>query len=133
MNDLKWDEFERVDFRVGTIINAEIFEKAIKPALKLEIDFGASIGVKKSSAQITDHYDPSDIIGKQVCAVINFPRKQIGPFYSECLVTGFIQDDGTVILAVPDKKVKNGNKGKPSTLKKSPLIDLIICGPSFST
>lgn len=110
MSDLKWEEFERVDFRVGTIINAEIFEKAIQPALKLEIDFGASIGVKKSSAQITDHYDPSDIIGKQVCAVINFPRKQIGPFYSECLVTGFIQDDGTVILAVPDKKVKNGLK-----------------------
>ena len=110
MNDLKWEEFERVDLRVGTIVNAEIFEEAIKSALKLEIDFGASIGVKKSSAQITDHYDPSDIIGKQVCAVINFPKKQIGPLYSECLVTGFIQDDGTVILAVPDKKVKNGLK-----------------------
>ena len=83
MNDLKWEEFERVDLRVGTIINARIFEKAIKPALKLEIDFGASIGVKKSSAQITDHYDPSDIIGKQVCAVINFPRKQIDSLVQE--------------------------------------------------
>tara|TARA_Y100000590_G_scaffold182024_1_gene207445 strand:- start:882 stop:1220 length:339 start_codon:yes stop_codon:yes gene_type:complete len=110
MNDLKWEEFERVDLRIGTIINAEIFEEVIKPALKLEIDFGASVGVKKSSAQITDHYDPSGIIGKQVCAVINFPKKQIGSFFSECLVTGFIQDDGSVILAVPDKKVKNGLK-----------------------
>ena len=110
MNDLSWDEFERVDIRVGTIISAEIFKEAIKPAIKMQIDFGKEIGIKKSSAQITDHYDPQALIGKQVTAVVNFPKKQIGPLISECLVTGFTQDDGSVILAVPDLKAKNGTK-----------------------
>lgn len=110
MNDLTWDEFERVDLRVGTIMSAEIFEEAIKPAIKMLIDFGDEIGIKKSSAQITDHYDPQRLIGKQVTAVVNFPKKQIGPFMSECLVTGFAQQDGSIILAVPDKKVTNGAK-----------------------
>ena len=110
MNDLSWSEFERVDLRVGTIIAAEIFKEAIKPAIKMEIDFGEKIGIKKSSAQITDHYDPERLIGKQVAAVINFPKKQIGPLMSECLVTGFAQSDGSIILAVPDKKANNGSR-----------------------
>ena len=110
MPDLSWKEFERVDIRIGTVLDAEFFKEAIKPAIKLTIDFGEDIGIKKSSAQITDHYEPNDLIGMQVSAVINFPKKQIGPFMSECLVTGFIQDDGSVVLAVPDKKAKNGSK-----------------------
>ena len=109
MNDLSWDEFERVDLRVGTIISAEIFKEAIKPAIKMQIDFGEEIGIKKSSAQITDHYDPQTLIGKQVTAVVNFPKKQIGPLMSECLVTGFAQPDGSIILAIPDKKAVNGS------------------------
>ena len=110
MSDLKLEEFERVDLRVGTIVSAEIFKEAIKPAIKMQIDFGAEIGIKKSSAQITDHYDPQTLIGVQVTAVVNFPKKQIGPLMSECLVTGFIQDDGSVILCVPDKKAINGTR-----------------------
>lgn len=110
MNDLSWEEFERVDLRVGTIISAEIFSEAIKPAIKMKIDFGDEIGIKKSSAQITDHYDPKNLIGKQVAAVVNFPKKQIGPLMSECLVTGFAQHDGSIILAVPDKNVVNGSR-----------------------
>ena len=110
MNDLSWDEFERIDLRVGTIIAAEIFKEAIKPAIKMEIDFGEKIGIKKSSAQITDHYQPEQLIGKQVAAVVNFPKKQIGPLMSECLVTGFAQNDGSIILAVQDQKATNGSR-----------------------
>jgi tRNA-binding protein len=110
MNNLSWDDFEKVDLRVGTIIAAEIFKEAIKPAIKMQIDFGEEIGIKKSSAQITDHYDPQTLIGKQVSAVVNFPTKQIGPFMSECLVTGFTQPDGSIILAVPDQQSINGSR-----------------------
>ncbi len=110
MNNLSWDDFEKVDLRVGTIIAAEIFKEAIKPAIKMQIDFGEEIGIKKSSAQITDHYDPKILIGKQVSAVVNFPTKQIGPLMSECLVTGFTQPDGSIILAVPDQQAINGSR-----------------------
>ena len=108
MSNLTWSEFERVELSVGTVVSAEIFKEAKKPAIKLAIDFGDSIGIKKSSAQITDLYEAKDLIGKQVIAVTNFPKKQIGPMMSECLVTGFLQSDGSVILAVPDKRVSNG-------------------------
>lgn len=110
MSDLTWKEFERVELRVGTVIAAEAFPEARKPAYKLEIDFGDEIGTRRSSAQITDHYSLDDLPGKQVACVVNFPKKQIGPFMSECLVTGFIQADGSVILAVPDKPARNGSR-----------------------
>jgi len=110
MNDLAWKEFERVDIRVGTILSAEEFKEAIKPAIKMTIDFGKEIGIKKSSAQITHHYSPQSLIGMQITAVINFPKKQIGPFMSECLVTGFTQPDGSIILAVPQKGAANGTR-----------------------
>lgn len=103
------DDFLKLDIRVGTIITANIFEKAKKPAYKLEVDFGCKIGIKKSSAQITELYDTNDLIGKQVLAVVNFPPKQIADFMSEILILGIYGHDG-VALIVPDKKVENGDK-----------------------
>lgn len=108
MDTINWNDFQKVQLRVGTIINAEAFPEARKPAYKLTVDFGEQIGVKKSSAQITDLYDLSELVGKQVVAVVNFPPKQIGPIMSECLVTGFHREDGSVVLAVPDKDLENG-------------------------
>lgn len=105
---LSWSEFERVELRVGTIIDAQAFPEAKKPAYRLIIEFGHEIGQLKSSAQITDLYSIQELVGKQIVAVVNFPPKQIGPFMSECLVTGFVADDNTVTLAVPDKAVANG-------------------------
>lgn len=108
MSEISWQDFEKVDLRVGTILTAEAFPEARKPAYKLTIDFGEEIGMKRSSAQITDLYDCEDLVGKQIVAVVNFPAKRIGPFLSECLVTGFVQDDASVVLAVPDRAANNG-------------------------
>lgn len=108
MTDLSWQEFERVELRVGTVVNVDAFPEARRPAYKLTVDFGAEIGTRRSSAQITDLYERDELVGKQVVAVINFPPKQIGPFMSECLVTGFVIDDGAVVLAVPERPVPNG-------------------------
>jgi tRNA-binding protein len=108
MSEISWEDFEKVDLRAGTIVEARTFPEARKPAYILTIDFGEKIGMRKSSAQITDLYSLDELVGKQIIAVVNFPRKQIGPFMSECLVTGLIQDDGKVVLAVPDKFAENG-------------------------
>jgi len=110
MNDLTWTDFLKVEMRVGTIVEVEDFPQARNPSYILQVDFGEVFGIKKSSAQITDLYTKESLIGKQVMAVINFPSKQIGPIMSECLVTGFHQADGAVVLAVPDKSVPNGTR-----------------------
>jgi len=110
MESISWSDFEKVDLRAGTVVEVKEFPEARKPAFKLKIDFGKEIGIKQSSAQIRDHYTMEDLLGKQVICVINFPPKQIGPFVSECLVTGLYREDGSVILAVPDKEVGNGAK-----------------------
>ena len=111
-NLLSWAEFEAVDLRVGTILAAEDFPKAKNPAYQLRIDFGQEIGILKSSAQITAHYSKEELIGKQIVAVVNFPKKQIANFMSECLVTGFADENGDIILTSVDKAVPNGAKLK---------------------
>ncbi len=108
MTNISWADFKKVALRVGTIIDVQDFPEARNPAYKLHIDFGGELGIKKSSAQITDLYTKESLLGKQVIAVVNFPAKQIGPMMSECLVTGFHQADGSVVLAVPDGVVSNG-------------------------
>lgn len=110
MKTISWNDFEQVELRVGTITRADSFPEARKSAYKLTVDFGEEIGRLNSSAQITDLYAPEELVGKQVVAVVNFPPKQIGPFMSECLVTGFYRDDGQVVLAVPDREVPDGAK-----------------------
>ena len=104
------DDFEQLDIRVGTIIRAAPFPQARKPAFKLDIDFGGEIGVKRSSAQITQHYTPEGLVGRQVMAVVNFPPRQIGPFISEVLTLGVPDDSGNVVLLHPGRNVPNGGR-----------------------
>ncbi len=108
MNEISWSDFEKVVMVSGTIIDVKDFPEARKPAYIITVDFGKKIGIKKSSAQITDLYSKDDLLNKQIIGVVNFPAKQIGPIKSEFLITGLIQDDRSVVLAVPDKKVENG-------------------------
>ena len=110
MLEISWQDFEKVELQVGTILSAEEFPEARRPAYKLTIDLGNKLGIKRSSARITDLYKCEDLVGKQIVAVVNFPRKQVGPFISECLVTGFVQEDASVVLAVPDKPANNGSR-----------------------
>ena len=110
MAEALFDDFLKLEIRCGTIIAADPFPEARKPAVKLEIDFGTPFGQRKSSAQITAHYEPETLIGKQVLAVVNFPPRQIGPFMSEVLTLGLPDADGEVVLVVPDKPVPDGVK-----------------------
>jgi tRNA-binding protein len=108
MAEISFDDFLNVDIRIGTIVRAEPFPEARKPAYKLWVDFGPVIGEKKSSAQITVHYEPGTLVGRQVMAVVNFPPRQIGPVRSEVLVLGFSDEDGAIVLAGPGQTVPNG-------------------------
>ena len=110
MEQITWNEFEKVELRVGTIIDVEDFPEAKIPAYKITADFGSEIGIKKSSARITNLYTKKDLMNKQIIGVVNFPPKQIGPFVSEFLCSGFYRKDGSVVLAVPDKNAPNGSK-----------------------
>jgi len=110
MAEISYDDFLQVDIRVGTIVAADPFPEARKPAIKLVIDFGAEIGLKRSSAQITEHYAPETLVGRQVAAVVNFPARQIGPMMSEVLTLGFPDADGKVVLIAPTERVPDGGR-----------------------
>jgi len=107
---ITWEEFERADIRVGTVVDARPFPEARKPAIQLWVDFGGALGIKKSSAQLTAHYSPDRLIGRQVLAVVNFPPRQIGGFMSEILVLGVPDENGAVVLLKPDFKVSDGGR-----------------------
>ena len=109
MQEITWNDFEKVELRVGTILEAYEFPEARKPAYKLQVDFG-EFGIKTSSAQITKHYTLSELQGRQIVGVVNFPKKQIGKFMSEFLVTGFADENGDIVLTAVDKKIPNGSK-----------------------
>lgn len=110
MKTITWNEFENVELRVGTVVRVEEFPEARKPAYKVWADFGPELGEKKSSAQITDLYKPEDLVGRQIVGVVNFPAKQIGPFISEFLLTGFHNEEGAIVIAVPERAAPNGAK-----------------------
>lgn len=110
METITFDEFTKVELRVGRVVSAKPFPEARKPAYILEVNFGEELGIKKSSAQLTGLYKPEELVGKLVVAVVNFPKKQIGPIMSNCLVTGFANENGNVALCVPDKSVPLGSK-----------------------
>ena len=110
MSEISFDDFLKVDIRVGTIVRVEPFPEARSPSYKLFVDFGPDIGERKTAAQITEHYTPEDLVGKQVAAVTNFPKKQIGKFMSEILVLGFPDDAGAVVLVEPNRTVANGGR-----------------------
>ena len=110
MDTIGWDDFLKVELRVGRVLSAEVFAQARKPAYILQVDFGPELGVLKSSAQVTVHYRPEELVGRLVVGVVNFPKKQIGPLMSECLITGFHDADGAVALCVPDREVPLGTK-----------------------
>ncbi|PLX21509.1 tRNA-binding protein [Candidatus Parcubacteria bacterium] len=107
MGYISWEDFEKIEICVGTIIQVDDFPEAKKPAYKIKADFGSRYGIKKTSAQVTDLYSKKDLVGKQIIGILNFPPKQIGPFVSDFLLTGFAQEGG-VVLAIPDNKVSNG-------------------------
>ena len=110
MTEISWEDFEKVDVRVGKVLEAEPFPEARKPTMKLSIDFGPDVGVKRTSAQLTAHYEPKEIVGKQVVAVVNFPPKRIAGFESEVLVLGVPDEEGAVVLLAPDREVPLGGK-----------------------
>ena len=110
MSEISFDDFQRVDVRVGTVVDAQSFPEARRPAIKLWVDFGEAIGVRKTSAQLTVYYTPEQLVGRQVAAVVNFPPKQVGKFMSEILVLGFPDADGAVVLLNIDKPVPNGGR-----------------------
>jgi tRNA-binding protein len=110
MSVISWNDFEKVEIRCGTVIDVKDFQKARKPSYQIWIDFGAELGIKKSSAQVTNYYKKEDLVNKQVIAVVNFPPKQIADFFSECLVLGVYDENNHVILLQPERAVKNGQR-----------------------
>lgn len=108
MPEISWEQFEAVEMRAGTVLAVEDFPQARKPAFKITVDFGADLGIRRTSAQVTNLYSKEELVGRQVLGVVNFPPKQIGPVRSEFLLAGFYRDDGAVVLAVPERPVQNG-------------------------